>query len=289
MIPPSFKYFVPQTLSEAITLLSENGEEAKIISGGQSLIPLLKMRLAGPECLIDIGRIPDLHYIKEGDGETRIGSLTNLYELLDSSSIREHYPIIASAVKVIADPQVRNRGTLGGNICHGDPGNDLPAVMLALDAKFVVQGPKGKRTIDARNFFLGTFENALEPNEVMVEAVLPKYSKDEAGYYLKLEKRAGDYAIAGAAVQVKLNNGKCEKAGIGLTNLGAMSLKAEDSEKFLNGKDLNDSNLRQAAELVSGIAEPVDDLRGPPEYKVEMAKLLIVRAAKKAMEIIGGR
>src|SRR5579875_75860 len=217
MIPQPFEYFAPKSLDEAISFLKQKGDDAKIMSGGQSLIPLLKLRLASPEYIVDIGRIRGLDYVKTEGGSVRIGSLACLADLLHNNTIREKLPILADAISLVADPQVRNRGTIGGNICHGDPSNDLPAVMLALNATFTVRGPKGSRSIASSDFFVDTFQTALSHGEILTEINIPDQGSTSFGTYLKLEKRAGDFAIAGVAVQVTFKGKICQKVGIGLT------------------------------------------------------------------------
>src|ERR1700719_4521339 len=217
MIPQSFEYFSPTTVSEAINLLHEHGDDAKILSGGQSLIPMMKIRLARPEYIIDINRLADLQYIKEEGGFLKIGGLTREADLEASSLIRSKYPIILDTAASIADPQVRNLATVGGNLAHGDPANDHPAAMLALRAEVVATGPRGTRTIPIDEFFLGLFTTALDAEEILTEIRVPRPAPRSGGAYEKLERKVGDFATAAAAVQVTLGKGgEVVSAGIAL-------------------------------------------------------------------------
>lgn len=279
MIPPAFDYSRPQTLSEAVALLQQYGDTAKILSGGQSLIPMMKMRLARPEYLIDINQIADLRYIKEDHGYLKIGGLTREADLESSELIRSKYPIILDTASMIADPQVRNLATVGGNLAHGDPANDHPATMLALEAEVIAVGPHGARSIPVKEFFLGVFTTALEHGEILTEVRLPVPGEGSGGAYFKLERKVGDFATVGVATQVTLDGeGVCRRAGIGLTNVGATPLKASSAEEFLRGKALDEENIKRAAELAAEAAEPSSDLRGPADYKVAMVRELTKRA-----------
>jgi aerobic carbon-monoxide dehydrogenase medium subunit len=288
MIPPAFDYSRPQTLSEAIALLQQYGDTAKILSGGQSLIPMMKMRLARPEYLIDINQIADLRYIKEDHGYLKIGSLTREADLESSELIRSKYPIILDTASMIADPQVRNLATVGGNLAHGDPANDHPATMLALEAEVIAVGPHGARSIPVKEFFLSVFTTALEQGEILTEVRLPVPGEGSGGAYFKLERKVGDFATVGVATQVTLDGeGVCRRAGIGLTNVGATPLKASSAEEFLRGKALDEENIKRAAELAAEAAEPSSDLRGPADYKVAMVRELTKRALTRAGERAG--
>ena len=288
MIPQSFEYFCPETVSEAIALLEEHGEGAKILSGGQSLIPMMKMRLARPEYIVDINRIADLHYVKEEDGFLKIGGLTRESDLEASSLIRSKYPIILDTAALIADPQVRNMATVGGNLAHGDPANDHPATMLALGAEIVATGKGGKRTIPIKGFFLSVFTTALEHGEILTEIRIPIPSPRSGGAYFKLERKVGDFATVGVAAQVAVDGkGVCRSAGIGLTNVGSTPIKATRAEGFLVGKKVDGQQIGQAAQLAAEDAQPSSDLRGPAEYKVSMVKELTKRALVRARERAG--
>ncbi len=287
MIPGSFDYSAPSSLEEAISLLQQHGDDAKILSGGHSLIPMMKLRLASPAHVIDINRIPDLDYIKEEDGVLRIGALVREADLEESELIRSKYPIIYEATKLIADPSVRNVATLAGNLAHGDAANDHPAVMLALGAELVATGPDGSRTIAIGDFFQGFFTTALEVNEILTEIRIPSPAANSSGTYLKLERKVGDYATAGIALQIALGpQAVCESAGIGLTNVGDMPIKAIAAEQSLVGKTLNDEHMKHAAELASDASDPMPDLRGSAEYKKNMVRVLTYRALKQVVEKI---
>jgi len=288
MIPPSFEYLRPNTIPEAIAMLQQHGDAAKILSGGQSLIPMMKLRLARPAILIDINRISGLSHIKEEGGYLKIGGLTREAELEFSPLVRSKYPILADTTHVIADPQVRNLATVGGNLAHGDPANDYPATMIALGAQVVANGPKGERVIPIDNFFVSLFATALKPDEILTEIRVPVPPPRSAGAYLKLERKVGDFATAAVAVQVTLDeNGACQKVGMGLTNVGATPIKAGKAEDFLRGKKLDDAAIAQAAQLAADEAEPSADLRGPVEYKKGLVKELAKRALRLTRERVG--
>ena len=284
MIPRSFEYLSPRTLSEAISLLQKSGPEAKILSGGQSLIPMMKLRLATPAYIVDINRIPNLNYISEFDGFLRIGALARESDLEASPTVISRYPILMDTTSVIADPLVRNQATACGNLAHGDPANDHPATMLALGASLIAVGPGGEREIPVESFFTGLFTTALQPDEILKEIKVPIPAPSSGGAYLKLERKVGDYATAGVAVQITLNGaGVCHRAGIGLTNVGFSPLKAKEAEAFLVGKTPDDPTIKQAAELAAGESQPFDDIRGPAEYKRDLVRVLTARALNRAL------
>jgi carbon-monoxide dehydrogenase medium subunit len=290
MIPAAFEYHAPSTIDEATALLTKLGEDAKVLSGGQSLIPLMKLRLASPAHLVDINAIPGLSGIRETDGFLRIGGLTRESDLEESEIVRTRYPLLHDTSKVIADPIVRNLATVGGNLAHGDPANDHPATMLALGAEIVAIGPKGERRMPIATFFTGPFETGLKPDEILVEIRVPVPPARSGGAYLKLERKVGDFATAAVAVQVTLGaNGACEQAGIGLTNVGLTPIKATKAEASLKGKALDESAIKQAAELAAQAAEPSADLRGSVEYKKDLVRVLTARALRKAVERAGSR
>jgi aerobic carbon-monoxide dehydrogenase medium subunit len=285
MIPPAFEYLRPKTLPEAIAFLQQYGDDAKILSGGQSLIPMMKFRLARPGHLVDINRISGLSYIKEEGGYLKIGGLVREAELEDSPLIRQKYPILFDTSRVIADPQVRNMATLAGNLAHGDPANDHPATMMALGAEIVAVGPQGERVIPVSNFFITLFTTDLQHDEIVTEIRIPIPPPRSGGAYLKLERKVGDFATAAVAAQVTLDQGGiCQKAGIALTNVGATPIKAAKAEEFLRGKKLDEASTTQAARLAGEAAEPSSDLRGPEEYKRGLVKELTRRALVRAYE-----
>ena len=290
MIPAAFDYHRPVSLDEALGLLSRHGDQAKVLSGGMSLLPMMKLRLASVAHLVDIGRIPGLEYIKEEGGSLRIGAMTRQTALERSDLIRTKYSILADAVPLIADPLVRNRGTVGGNIANGDPGNDQPAIMLALGATFVARGPKGERSIAANQFYKGLYATALAPNEILTEVRIPVPPAHSGGAYTKLKRKTGDFAVAAAAVQLTLNaSGAVERCGIALTNAGLTPLDAPDAAKFLVGKKPDDKALAEAAKMAAAKSSPSADRRGSVEYKKEMARVLTVRALRKAVQRAGGK
>jgi carbon-monoxide dehydrogenase medium subunit len=285
MIPRSFEYYVPHTLDEAISLLNRLGPEAKLLSGGQSLIPMMKLRLASPQYIVDINRIPDLDYISEADGQLRIGALVRERDLEHSALVKSRFPILVDTTSVIADPLVRNQATVCGNLAHGDPANDHPATMLALGASVVAVGPKGEREIAVDSFFPYLFTTELQPDEILKEIRIPLPPPSSGGAYLKLERKVGDYATAGVAVQLNLDStGACKRAGIGLTNVGLTPLKARKAEASLAGKTLDESAIRVAAESAASEAQPIDDIRGSADYKRDIVRVLTSRALKRALE-----
>ena len=289
MIPSAFDYHAPGTLEEAIALLQQHGEEAKVLSGGQSLLPLLKLRLGFSTQLVDIGRVPGLAYIKEEDGVLKIGGATLEAALERSDLIKSKYPILHDTAIVIADPLVRNRATVGGNLAHGDPANDHPATMLALGAEIVATGSKGERTIPIDEFFTGLFTTALSQDEILTEIRIPIPPAKSGGAYMKLERKVGDFATAAAAAQVTLGNGgKIERVGIGLTAVGPTPIKAKEVEGFLQGKKPDAGMIAEAARLAAGATSPTADRRGSVEYKREMSRVLTGRALTKALERAGG-
>ena len=279
MIPSRFDYVAPSTLDDAVTLLREHGGEAKVLSGGQSLIPMLKLRLATPTVLVDITRIDGLEYIEERDGALRIGALAREADIEQSAIVRDRYPLLYDTARVIADPIVRNSATICGNVAHGDPGNDHPATMIALDASFMLHGPNGTRTVAARDFFVGLFTTVLESDEILTEVVIPTPPPRSGGAYFKLERKVGDFATAAVAVQITLDaNGSCQRAGIGLTNVGPTPIRATNAEAFLQNKPLDATTIAEASRLAASVAEPVADRRGSEEYKRDLIRVLTSRA-----------
>jgi len=289
MIPRSFEYFSPRTLDEAIALLQKLGPEAKLLSGGQSLIPMMKLRLVSPEYIVDINRIPGLDYISESDGHLKIGALAREHQLESSETVQTKFPIIADTAKVIADPLVRSQATVCGNLAHGDPANDHPATMLALGATVVATGPKGQREISIDDFFPGLFTTALEAEEILTEIRVPIPPPKSGGAYLKLERKVGDFATAGVAVQITLDDaGACKRAGIGLTNVGFTPIKAKQTESLLTGKKLDEATIQQAAEMAASESQPMDDIRGSADYKRDLVRVLTTRALKRALDRVKG-
>ena len=290
MIPAAFDYHRPASLDEALGLLARYGDGAKVLSGGMSLLPVLKLRLGSFAHVVDIGRIPGLEYVKEDGGILKIGATTRQATLECSELIRAKYPILADAVPLIADPLVRNRGTIGGNIANGDPGNDQPAIMIVLGAAFVVRGSKGERSIAANRFYTGFFTTALAPDDILAEIRIPVPPSRSGGAYAKLKRKVGDFAAAAAAVQLTLDTkGAIERAAIALTNAGPTPLEAVDAARALVGKVPDDKTISEAAKLAAAKCAPSADRRGSVEYKKEMARVMTVRALRKAVERAGGR
>jgi carbon-monoxide dehydrogenase medium subunit len=284
MIPPEFEYVAPHSLPEALSLLQQN-PEAKILSGGQSLIPVIKLRLANPPLLIDINRIAGLDTLKEEGGWLRIGALVRESDLDESELVRTRYPLLHDTTRVVADPLVRNMATIAGNLAHADPANDHPATMLAYRAEIVATGPKGARTIKVDDFFTGLFETALAHDEIVTEVRVPAPVAHSGGAYMKLERKVGDFATAGVAVQLNLDSaGKIQQIGIGLTNVGVMAIRAKRSEDSLRGKAADDNAIAQAGQMAGEDCQPSADLRGSEEYKRNMVRVLTMRAMHKAME-----
>ncbi|MGA9839526.1 MAG: xanthine dehydrogenase family protein subunit M [Thermoplasmata archaeon] len=284
MYPPNFEYYAPATLKEAIGLLDQHQGEAKVLAGGQSLIGMMKLRLASPAALIDINRIPDLAYIREDDRFLRIGALTRTAELGRSEVIRSRYPLLSDAGFEIADPTVRNWGTVGGNVSHGDPGNDLPACMLAADAEYEAQGPKGSRTFSARKFYQDSFVTALRPNEVLTEVRLARPGVGTGSAYSKMERKVGDFATAAVAVQLTVGkSGTIDRAAIGLTNVGPTAIYAAAASDYLTGKTGSAGDLQEAGELAAEASQPVADNRGPVDFKRDMVRVWTRRTVARAL------
>ena len=289
MIPAPFDYHRAATLEEAIGLLARYGDDARVLSGGMSLLPTLKLRLGSYGHLVDISRIAALEYIKEEKDSVRIGAGTRQVTLERSEVIRSRYGALADAVPLIADPLVRNRGTIGGNVANGDPGNDGPAIMIALGAELVARGPKGERTIPANQFFKALYTTALAPGEILVELRLPLPPAKSGSAYRKLKRKTGDFAIAGVAARIELGaKGAIDRAGIALTNVGPTPLEAVEAQRSLAGKALDDKAIAEASRLAAKAAQPSADRRGSVEYKREMTRVLCGRALKAALERAGG-
>jgi aerobic carbon-monoxide dehydrogenase medium subunit len=284
MIPGSFEYHVPQTLDEAIALLARLGEGAKILAGGQSLLPAMRFRLASPEVLVDINRLRDLSYVEERGDHLAIGALTREHQLEESPVVARSYPLLLDTARVVADPLVRNRATVGGNLAHADPANDHPATMLAYDATIAARGPAGTRTIPIDHFFVGLFENSLQPGEVLTEIRIPKTAPGSGGAYLKLERKVGDYAVAAVAVQLQLAGGVVGGVRIGLTNVGPVPARAQNAEAALAGKVATDDVVEAAGRAAAAECDPSADLRGEVDYKRDMVRVLTKRAVRRAIE-----
>jgi len=282
MIPPAFDYHAPRTVAEAISLLGSLGSDAKLLAGGHSLLPMMKLRFAQPAHLIDINRIPELRGICEDGIDVVIGAMTVENELIKSLVLLARVPLLADAPRQIADPQVRNRGTLGGDIAHGDPGNDHPAIALALDATFELQGPAGRRRVKADDFFLGTYMTALAEDEILVAVRVPAFAPGTGWAYEKLKRKTGDWATAGAAVVLRLAGGSVSHVRIALTNLAPTAIRATAAEDALRGQPLSAATIAAAAAAAQAAADPAEDLRGDIAYKTAMAGQMVRRAIQAA-------
>ena len=278
MIPPEFEYHAPKTLNDAVALLNQFGEDAKILAGGHSLLPMMKLRFAEPPHLIDWNKIEQLRGIKEEAGMIKIGAMTVESALLNSDLLKEKVSLIPKAVKLIADPQVRNRGTIGGDIAHGDPANDHPAIMMALDATFLLTGPDGERSVKAVDFFHGTYMTDLKENEILTEIHIAPLPANTGTAYFKLKRKTGDWATAAAAIVLQMDGDKVSMVRIGLTNVADTALRATEAENLLMGQALSEELLNKVVDAVTAVCNPAEDLRGDAEYKTAMAGVMTKRA-----------
>ena len=284
MLPAPFEYHAPTTMDEALGLLDTLGDDAKILAGGQSLIPLLKLRFASPAHLVDINGIKDLDYLEERDGTLRIGPLFRHKSAERSSLLTSKYHVMADAAPQIADPIIRNRGTIAGSVAHADPSGDWGSVLLALDAELVLRSKSGSRTVKARDFFNGPFSTAVQPTEILSEIRIPAAGPQTGGAYLKLERKVGDFATVAVAVHLQMHDGNVGDAGIGLTAVGPQNLKAEQAEAALRGARLDDATIKEAAALAAEAADPKADHRGSVEYKRNVVRVFTERGLKRAYE-----
>ena len=282
MIPAGFDYHAPRSVSDAIKLLGSLGSDAKLLAGGHSLLPMMKLRFAQPSALIDLGKIPELRGIRQEGSELRIGAMTTENDLLRSALLAEKVPLLVEGAGWIADPQVRYKGTIGGDISHGDPGNDHPALMLALDASFVLNGPGGERVVKADGFFLGLYSTQAGPDEILTQIRIPMPAVGSGWSYQKLKRKVGDFATAATAVLLQISAGRVVKVNIGLTNVGPTPLKARAAETFLTGKPIDETTLNEAARLAMSICEPTPDQRGDVAYKTAMCGEMTRRALQAA-------
>lgn len=268
MYPARFGYEAPKSLDEALALLAEHGEDAKVLAGGQSLVPMMKLRFAAPSVLVDINGVPGLGYHREdADGTLRVGALCRHADLEHSDLLPGRHPTLAAVAPLVADPIVRNRGTLVGSLCHADPQGDWASALLALGGAVVAVSTRGRRTIPAAEFVVGTFENALTHGEIAVEAVVPPATGTRLGGYLKLERRVGDFATAGVAVALEVAGGTVEWAGIALTGVGPATIEVTEAERVLTGSSLEPAVIAEAADLAASAARPRTDHRGTEQYK----------------------
>jgi carbon-monoxide dehydrogenase medium subunit len=282
MIPRTFEYHAPASVPDALGLLTQYGEEAKLLAGGHSLLPMMKLRFAEPQHLIDLGRIRELKGIREEGGSIRIGAMTTENELIWSKLLQEKCPLLVEGARLIADPQVRYKGTIGGDISHGDPGNDHPALMVVLGASFVLKSAAGERVVPADGFFVGSYATQLAPGEIMTEIRIPVPAAGTGYAYSKLKRKVGDFATAAAAVTLSMKGETVTNVAIALTNVGASVLRASAAEAALRGKALNDTSIAAAAGLAMSICDPATDQRGDAEYRTAMAGEMTQRALRTA-------
>jgi carbon-monoxide dehydrogenase medium subunit len=283
MIPSGFDYHAPRSVGDAIALLGQYGGDAKLLAGGHSLLPMMKLRFAQPAHLIDLNRIDGLRGIREEGATIVIGAMTVENELIRSALLQQKLPLLPEAAKQIADPQVRNRGTIGGDIAHGDPGNDHPALSIALDAVFVLEGPGGTRQVQADGFFQGTYMTAMAEDEVLTAIRMPAFAPGTGYAYQKLKRKTGDWATAAAAVVLRLDGGNVSHVRIALTNLAPTALRAADAEAALLGRPPTDAAFADAATRAMAICDPAEDLRGDRDYKIAMAGQMVQRALRLAL------
>ena len=283
MIPGEFDYYSPSTLEEAVALLAEHGDDAKLLAGGQSLIPAMRFRLALPEVLIDLNGITDLEYVRESNGHLAIGSMAREVDLEDSAVVQEKFSLMADAVRVIADPVVRNRATVGGNVAHADPANDQPAVMLAYNAEMIALGPNGTRAIPVDDFFVDLFESALNDDEILTEIRVPTPGPNTGGAYIKIERKVGDYAISAVAVQLTMDGDKCTAARVALTNVSPAPMRATGAEAALIGNIITEDVIEAAGKAAAAECDPSPDLRGSVAYKRDLTRVVTKRSIRKAV------
>ena len=282
MIPGPFDYHRPSSVADAVRLLAELGDEARPLAGGHSLIPMMKLRMATPEHLVDLNSIASLKGIgRQGDAVV-IGAMTTQHELQQSSDIATLLPILVESAELIADPQVRYRGTIGGNVANGDPGNDVPALMMALGATYRLEGPSGQRDVAARDFYQSAYFTALETGEILTSVSVPVPPSGHGYAYEKLKRKVGDYATAAAAVVLTVSGGRVAACSIGLTNLADTALLAERAADSLIGSSLDDASIARAAELARSIMSPAADGRGPADYKIHVGGIMVARAIRRA-------
>jgi carbon-monoxide dehydrogenase medium subunit len=287
MIPGPFAYHRPASVKEAVSLLGSLGEDARAIAGGHSLIPMMKLRLASPAHLIDLAGVADLKGIREDGRDVVIGAMTTQHEVIESELLGKRIPILRETSFVIADPQVRYVGTLGGNVANGDPGNDMPAVMMCLNASYHAAGKSGERRIAARDFYQGAYFTALEPGEIVTAIHIPAPAAGHGYAYEKLKRKVGDYATAAAAVVLTMSGGKVASCSIGLTNVAETPLWAEEAAKILTGSTLDAATVKKAVTAAEAITSPATDSRGPAAYRTKMAGVMLTRALARAKERAG--
>ena len=282
MIPGPFAYHRPKSVADAVAMLADLGDDARPLAGGHSLIPMMKLRLATPAHLVDLAGLADLKGVRADGTDVVIGAMTTQHELLASEEITGSLPILRETALLIADPQVRYRGTIGGNVANGDPGNDMPALMLALGASYRLEGPGGGREIAASEFYQGAYFTALEPGEILTAISVPVPPSGHGYAYEKLKRKVGDYATAAAAVVLTMSGGKVASCAIGLTNLHETPLLAADAAKAVIGTSLDQATLKKAASAAQAIMSPAADARGPVEYRRHVGGIMVMRALQRA-------
>ncbi|MEL7527963.1 MAG: xanthine dehydrogenase family protein subunit M [Pseudomonadota bacterium] len=287
MIPGEFTYHRPSSVAEAVAILASHGDEARPLSGGHSLIPMMKLRMAAPEHLVDLGGIADLKGISEDGGTITIGCMTTQHELIHSDLLTAKLPIIRETSLLIADPQIRYMGTLGGNVANGDPGNDMPGLMQCLNATYVLTGPDGDRDVAARDFYEAAYFTALAPEEILTAVKIPVPPAGHGYAYEKLKRKVGDYATAAAAVVLTMNGGTVASCSVALTNVADTPLYAADASTILTGSTLDDATIKNAVAAAEAITDPASDGRGPAEYRTKMAGIMMQRALARASERAG--
>jgi carbon-monoxide dehydrogenase medium subunit len=284
MIPGPFSYHRPTTIADAVKLLSTLGDDARPLAGGHSLIPMMKLRLATPEHLVDLRGIDSLKAIRREGNRIVIGAMTTQHQLIASDLIAQSLPILRETSLLIADPQVRYKGTIGGNVANGDPGNDMPALMLTLGAGYRLEGPVGSHEVAAADFYQGAYFTALEPGEILTSIAIPIPAAGHGYAYEKLKRKIGDYATAAAAVVLTMAGGKVATCSIGLTNLSETPLLAEDAAQIVIGTGLDDATLKRAAAAAEAIMSPAADARGPVEYRKHVGGVMVTRALRRAAD-----
>ena len=287
MIPGPFAYHRPTSVKEAVSLLGSLGDDARAIAGGHSLIPMMKLRLASPTHLVDLAGVSALKGIREEGGTVVIGVMTTQHEIIASELLVNKIPILRETSLLIADPQVRYVGTIGGNVANGDPGNDMPAVMMCLNATYDAAGKSGERKIPAREFYQGSYFTALEPGEIVTAIRIPTPAAGHGHAYEKLKRKVGDYATAAAAVVLTMSGGKVTSCSIGLTNVAETPLWAEEAGKILTGSSLDQTTVKRAVAAAEAITSPASDGRGPAAYRTKMAGVMLTRAIARAKERAG--
>lgn len=283
MIPGPFSYYRPATVADAVKLLATLGDDARPLAGGHSLVPMMKLRLATPEHLVDLHGVESLKGVRRDGNQIVIGAMTTQHELLASEEIASSLPILHETALLIADPQVRYRGTIGGNVANGDPGNDMPALMMTLDATYRLEGASGSREVAASEFYQGAYFTSLEPGELLTSISVPVPATGHGYAYEKLKRKVGDYATAAAAVVLTMANGKVSSCSIGLTNLSETPLLAAAAAQAVIGTSLDGAALKQAAAAAEAIMSPASDARGPVEYRKHVGGIMVTRALQRAV------